>query len=61
MTLKQWLARERLPEYSGINARATLRLLVPISEASHAYFHLGIRLTRRDMKSLAFQWARKAQ
>ena len=25
MTQRQWLARERRPEYSGINARAALR------------------------------------
>lgn len=58
-TLKDWLARERLPHYSGINARASLRRLVPRSSNSHAYFHLGVRMTTRDMKALAFRWARQ--
>lgn len=28
MTLRDWLAQERQPEYSGINARQTLRNMV---------------------------------
>lgn len=29
MTLRDWLARERQPHYSGINARQTLKAMVP--------------------------------
>lgn len=60
MTLKQWLRRERRPEYSGINARQTLRAMVPAVPRSHAIFHAGIAIRDRKTRNIFMSAARES-
>lgn len=61
MTLRDWLSRERRPEYSGKNARNTLRALVPLGEPAPALFGLAIACRTPDVKRLLFDAARKVR
>ena len=61
MTLRGWLTRERRREYSGINARNTLRALVPLGEPGPALFGLAVSCQTPDVKRILFQAARKVR
>ncbi len=55
MTKKQWLKRERLPHYSGINARQQLKTLIIPCEP---WFNLAIDAKTPDIKRVLFKIAR---
>lgn len=58
MTLKQWLNIERLPEYSGINARATLRRMCVERPFRVKLFNLAINTRDIPLKRILFRMAR---
>ncbi len=60
MTLKDWLARERRREYSGINARQTLKRLGRTNQTAYgAVFGLAVTMRSPDIKRLQFKCARE--
>lgn len=56
MTLKDWLIRERRPEYSGINARASLRrCTTPNTTLIHQRINLRSVLVAIDRLSISLK------
>lgn len=58
MTLRDWLTRERLPDHSGINARATLKRLGNTASFKSRLYGLAIATRDRALKSSLFCMAR---